>query len=481
MSTSATAPGAKRKLPRSAWLIGTSAAMLGVIYGYDQSNIAGAQLFIEQALNVSTEQIETIATAVPYGMLIGTLLGGSFSNRFGRKSTTLAVVFGYVVFCLAQAAAWDFTSMMVSRVLLGFTIGVSLIAVPVFIAESVAARVRGGTLVMYQVAGVCGIIIALVVAFVLRNVNPDTNWRWMLGVAAIPAVALLPLLLKVPETSRWLMMKGRRDEALASLTKVDPEVDQNAVLDDIQAAIDAEKGGAFSEMLRRPYLRATVFVVVLGLLIQITGINATITYGPKIFKAMGYESTGQQLSSSLFVQICALIAVLISMRVVDRWGRRPILKTGIGIMILAQVMMVITFATVTNDQYASWQKALGFAGLALINVGFVFGFGALVWVYSSESFPARLRAYGAGAMMTADIFGNILIVQFFLTVMNDIGGATSFGIFGVLAVFALFFVHKFAPETKGREVDEIRHFWENGGKWPAKTQSVGGSAGGKAG
>lgn len=469
--TSDTTAAPKSKLPKGAARVGVTAALLGVIYGYDQSNIAGAQIFIEQDLNVSLAQIETIATAVPYGMLVGTLLGGLFSNRLGRKRTTILVVLGYIVFCLFQAMAWSFTSMMVARVLLGFVIGVSLIAVPVFIAESVAARIRGGTLVMYQVAGVCGIIIALIVAFLLRDMDTGYNWRLMLGVAAIPALAILPLMFRVPETSRWLMMAGRREDALASLQQIEPDADHELLLDDIQEAIDEEQGGAFSEMVHKPYLRATIFVIVLGLLIQITGINATITYGPKIFAAMGYTTVGSQLAAALTVQILALIAVLISMRIVDRWGRRPILMTGIGIMIFAQVLMVITFATVTKLPngdlvFADWQKALGFAGLALINIGFVFGFGALVWVYSSESFPARLRAYGAGAMMTADIVGNIIIVQFFLTVMNDLGGAVSFGIFAALAVFALVFVYLFAPETKGRQVDDIRHFWENGGKWP---------------
>lgn len=205
----------------------------------------------------------------------------------------------------------------------------------------------------------------------------------------------------------------------------------------------------------------------LGFFIQITGINATVTYGPKIFKAMGIESDSQTLLLNVGIQFIALIAVLISMRTVDRWGRRPILLTGISIMIAAQIAMIVTFATQQGDTFAQWQVVLGFLGIAFINIGFVFGFGALVWVYASEAFPARLRAYGASAMLTADLVANWIIANFFLSAMEKVGGAVAFGFFAFMAVLAWIFVWRLAPETKGRELEEIRHYWENGGKWVA--------------
>ena len=218
-------------------------------------------------------------------------------------------------------------------------------------------------------------------------------------------------------------------------------------------------------MLQKPYLRATVFVVGLGFFIQITGINATIAYGPKIFQAMGVTTNSQSLLMAMLVQLIALIAVLASMSVVDRWGRRPILLTGISIMIVSQLAMVVTFATQDGDTFTTGQVVLGFIGLAGINIGFVFGFGALVWVYSSESFPARLRGYGSSAMLGSDLLANIIIVQFFLTVLNSIGGAWSFGMFAILAGLAWIFVWRLAPETRGRELEEIQDYWVNGGRW----------------
>ncbi|MEY2964459.1 MAG: hypothetical protein RLZZ228_272 [Actinomycetota bacterium] len=458
------------RIPRSAWTVALSAATLGVIYGYDGSNVAGAQLYFQDffGLNNDDSSVETIVTATIYGELIGVLLAGFIINRFGRKPTIVAVAVGYVAFCLASALALTPVMLGVSRLLLGVAIGISLVAVPIFVAESVPARIRGATLVAYQVAAVVGLIIGYLAALALSGLAETINWRLMLGLAAVPAIILIPALLRLPETARYLAMKGRLDEARASLSRVDPGADIDAELARLAASSGQASAGRLREMVRRPYLRATVFVVGLGFFIQITGINATVAYGPRIFEAMGVTTKTASILMSTLVQCIALVAVLASMGVVDRWGRRPILLTGISIMIASQLLMAVVFATQQGATFTTLQTVLGFVGLAGINVGFVFGFGALVWVYSSESFPARLRGYGSSAMLGADLLANIIIVQFFLTVLNAIGGSWSFGVFAILAVLAWFFVWRLAPETKGRELEEIQGYWANGGHWPGK-------------
>ncbi|MDZ7577454.1 MAG: sugar porter family MFS transporter [Candidatus Nanopelagicales bacterium] len=467
---SATETEHKKEPKSSVKIVALTAATLGIIYGYDNGNIGGAQIFFEVDLDLNTEQVELVTAMIVWGEIIGCVLGGFVTNALGRKKTMILVAAGYMVFCLTSGLSVSAVDLEISRFFLGVTIGISLIAAPVFIAESVPARIRGATLVMYQVTCVSGIILGLLGSLWLAPLSDDLNWRLMLGLAALPAFLLIPILFTVPETANWLMMKGRREEALASLRHLDPNIDPEPQIAEMEATIAEQTGGALGEMLRKPYLRATVFVVVLGFFIQITGINATVTYGPQIFKAMGIESNEQSLLMAALVQVIALVAVVLSMSFIDKIGRRVTLLTGIGIMIVAQIMLVVTFATQKGDTLNSQQILLGFLGLALINVGFVFGFGALVWVYSTESFPARLRAYGASAMLTADLVANLLIAQFFLTVMSAIGGAWSFGMFAILAVLAWLFVFRFAPETKGRPLDDIRLFWENGGKWPKEAE-----------
>ena len=184
-------------------------------------------------------------------------------------------------------------------------------------------------------------------------------------------------------------------------------------------------------MFRKPFLRATLFVVGLGFFVQITGINAIVYYSPRIFQAMGFEGNFALLGLPALVQVAGLAAVFVSMFLVDRLGRRPILLTGIGIMIIANALLVAVF-TVGSD-FGGALTALGFLGLLLFTVGFTFGFGALVWVYAGESFPARLRSLGSSAMLTSDLVANVAVAAVFLTLLTRLGGAGTFVVFGLLA------------------------------------------------
>jgi SP family galactose:H+ symporter-like MFS transporter len=457
-----------RNTSRLGLLVAVAAATVGVIYGYDSSNIAGALLFMTKDFGLSTGQQQLVTTAVVVGEVLGALFGGALANRIGRKKSMLAVAATFAGFSLLSALAWSVPSLMVARFLLGLTIGVSVVVVPVFVAESAAPEVRGALLVLYQVATVIGIIAGYLVAWALSGTE---SWRWMLGIAAIPGTLIFFLLLRLPDTARWYMMRGRRADAERVLAQVEPGSDIKADLDDMEAALSEEQQGKrgilslIGEMLRKPFLRATVFVVGLGFFVQITGINAIVYYSPRIFEAMGFQGNFALLGLPALVQVAGLAAVFVSLILVDRMGRRPILLTGIGIMILANVLLVAVFSI--GSEFGGALTALGFLGLLLFTVGFTFGFGALVWVYAGESFPARLRSLGSSAMLTSDLVANVAVAAIFLTLLTRLGGAGTFIVFGVLAVAAFAFVFKLAPETKGRHLEEIRHYWENGGKWPS--------------
>jgi SP family galactose:H+ symporter-like MFS transporter len=464
-----------RNTSRLGLLVAVAAATVGVIYGYDSSNIAGALLFMTEDFGLSTGQQQLVTTAVVVGEVLGALCGGALANRIGRKKSMLAVAATFAGFSLLSALAWSVPSLMVARFLLGLTIGVSVVVVPVFVAVSAAPEVRGALLVLYQVATVTGIIAGYLVAWALSGTE---SWRWMLGMAAIPGALIFFLLLRLPDTARWYMMRGRRAAAERVLAQIEPGSDIKADLDDIEAALAEEEQGKrgilslIGEMLRKPFLRATVFVVGLGFFVQITGINAIVYYSPRIFEAMGFQGNFALLGLPALVQVAGLAAVFVSLILVDRMGRRPILLTGIGIMILANALLVSVFSI--GSEFGGALTALGFLGLLLFTVGFTFGFGALVWVYAGESFPARLRSLGSSAMLTSDLVANVAVAAIFLTLLTRLGGAGTFIVFGVLAVAAFAFVFKLAPETKGRHLEEIRHYWENGGKWP--TTSVAATA-----
>lgn len=443
-------------------LIALAAASLGVIYGYDISNIAGALLFVTDEFGLSTGQQELVTTAVVVGEIAGALTGGALANAIGRQRSMVLVAAGYVLFALLGAVSVSMWTLLTARLLLGVTIGVSVVVVPVFVAESAPARVRGSLLVAYQVATVAGLICGYLAAYLLAGAH---GWRWMLGLAALPAALTLLLLLRMPDTARWYALKGRIDDARRALQRVEPHADVEHELAEIRGALREETGAAFVEMLRPPYLRATAFVIGLGFFIQITGINAIVYYSPRLFAAMGFTGHFALLVLPALVQTAALAAVVVSLFLVDRVGRRPILLGGIGTMLAADVLLIGVFATGAGPVF-------GLAGVLIFTLGFTFGFGALVWVYAGESFPARLRSLGSSAMLTSNHIANAIVAALFLTVLQSLGGATTFAVLAGFAVAAFGVVYRYAPETKGRQLEEIRHFWENGGRWPDELASA---------
>lgn len=445
-------------------LIAVAAASLGIVCGYDLSNIAGALLFITNEFNLTVRKQELLTTMVVIGQVCGALSGGVLANAIGRKRSMMLVAGGYAVFSLLAAASVSMPWLMAARLLLGMTIGLSAVVVPVFIAESAPAHLRGSLLVTYQVATVLGIIAGYLVAFVLAD---SGSWRWMLGLAAVPALLVLPLLYRMPDTARWYLFKNRVDDARRALLRVEPNRDVEQELTEIADAMREEKSGTFVEMLRPPYLRATAFVVGLGFFAQLTGINGIIYYSPLLFEAMGFEGNFALLVLPALVQLASLGAVLVSLLLVDRLGRRPILLSGIAAMILGDLVLIAVFAA-----RSSAVSGFGYCGLLLFTMGFTFGFGALIWVYAGESFPAHLRSLGSSAMLTANLMANALVAAVFLTMLNTLGGAGMFGMFGLLATAGFVLVYRFAPETKGRQLEDIRHFWENNGRWPDETLSV---------
>jgi len=443
---------------RRSLLVGLTAASVGVIYGYDLSIIAGAQLFITEQFGLTTRQQELLTTMVVIGQIVGALGAGVLANAIGRKKSVLLILIAYAVFALLGAFSVSFPMLLTARFLLGLTIGVTVVVIPVYVAETAPAAVRGSLLTAYQLAIVSALIIGYLTGYLLAGTH---SWRWMLGLAAVPATLLLPLVIRLPETARWYLLKGRVDDARVALLRVEPTANVEQELAEIGRPL-GEGSGGFSEMLRPPYLRATIFVIILGFLIQITGINAIIYYSPRIFEAMGFTGNFALLALPALVQVAGLAAVCTSLLLVDRVGRRPILLSGIAMMIVADIVMMAVF---TQGHLGGAGLVFGFGGVLLFIIGYTLGFGSLGWVYASESFPTRLRSIGSSTMLTSNLVGNAIVAAVFLTMLHSLGGAGTFAVFAVLAVAALGFVYRYAPETKGRQLEDIRHFWENGGRW----------------
>ncbi len=446
--------------------VALAAATVGVVYGYDTGSIAGALLFIPAQFKLSTNATEWIATFTGIGLIVGALAANRIADRLGRKAAMIIVAVGFTVFAVLQGVATGIVWLDVTRVLLGVSIGISTVAAPVFIAESAPVKIRGGLIVGYQVATVVGIMVAYFADYVLAG---SGSWRIMLALSAVASALVLILLVRLPDTPRWYLMRGRRDDALRTLDRIDPSGDSQRSVREIEGDLSSERGGSVLEMLRLPYVRPTVFVLVLGFLVQITGINAVTYYSPFIFHAIGWKGNIVLLIQAL-IEVFSVGATVIAVLVVDRLGRRRTLLIGVGVMIASNAVMVAVYAAGTS--FTGLQSALGFVGILFFTAGFNFGFGAMVWVYASESFPSRLRTSGASAMLTADLLANLLISRFFLTVLKDMGGTGTFALFLGLALVSFVFIAIWAPETKGRPLEAIRIYWENGGRWPPEEETL---------
>ena len=453
--------GRRRFVSRLNVLIAGTAAIVGLIYGYDLGAIASAILFLGPDFQLSDFMISVVTSAVVLGQLFGAFSAGRISNTIGRKRTMVGVALGYAAFAGLQGLAPNEWFLTVVRFLLGFIIGVSIVTAPAYIAESSPIRVRGSMIVTFQVATVAGIAISYFAGAALAGLE---SWRLILSLSAIPALIVLLLVARLPDTPRWHLMNGRRDEAVDLIQRVEPDVDPEEEADRIEEDLRYEEKGSFAELFQGHFRKAGFFVIGLGFLVQITGINAIVYYSPTIIQQVGVTDPFTAIAVNGLIQLAGVVAVVVSFLVVDRWGRRPTLLTGIGTMGTANAVLVLAFALGASP-------TITFIGILLFIVGFNFGYGSLVWVYASESFPVRLRTQGGSAMLTSDLFANFIVGVVFLNELGALGGSVTFGIFLVLAIVSFVFVYSLAPETKGRQLEAIRTYWYNGGRWPEEVET----------
>ena len=442
--------------------IGGTAAIIGIIYGYDLGAIAAAILFLEPDLGLSTFMVSVVTATVVLGQLFGAFSAGSITNRLGRKRTMVGIALGYVIFAALQGVAPNEWFLIAARFLLGFTIGVSIVTAPAYIAESSPRSVRGSMIVTFQVATVAGIAVSYFVGAALAGLE---SWRLILSLSAIPALIVLFFVIRLPDTPRWYLMNGQREEALDLIRRVQGDVDPEEEMQRIEEDLAYEEKGSFAELFQGRFRLAGFFVVTLGFLVQITGINAIVYYSPTIIQEVGVTDPFQAIIVNGFIQVAGVVAVVVSFLVVDRWGRRPTLLTGVGTMVVANAILIVAFALGPS-------AILAFIGILLFIVGFNFGYGSLVWVYASESFPARLRTQGGSAMLTSDLLANFIVGVVFLSALGALGGSLTFGIFCGLAIISFIFIYVLAPETKGRQLEAIRHYWYNHARWPEEAEKT---------
>ena len=435
---------------RSVYLPAMVAAIGGLLFGFDTAVINGAIVFIKQQFGLSDSQTEIAASSLLLGCVVGASVAAFTSDRFGRKRVLLAAATLFTLSSMGAALPRNLIEFAVARLVGGVAIGIASTLSPLYIAEISPAKKRGLLVSLNQLAIVTGILLSYSVSYLLTGAGP-ANWRWMFGSAAVPSIAFFCTLLFIPESPRWLMQKGREQEAEHFLAQIVGPQAASGEIEGIRAAISEESG----DLLDPAFRKALIVAILIALFSQFTGINTIIYYGSIVFlEHVPHQTASTALWANVIIGAINFVATVAGMLLIDRSGRKSLLMTAFGGMALS----LVAVSAAIHFQ-ASGVIVLVFV-LAYVAC-FAVGVGTGTWVLMSEICPTRVRGR---AMSVATVFlwcGTLLVTLTFLSLVNLFTAAGVFLLYAIFSVAAFLFVWRGVPETKGRTLEEIEKFWLN--------------------
>ncbi len=437
-----------------AWFVSLVAACSGLLFGFDIAVINGAIVFLRQEWALSETATEAAASSLLFGCVFGAALGGWLSDRFGRRRVLLFSALLFAFSALGTALPRTFAEFAAARFAGGLAIGVASLLAPLYIAEVSPAAMRGRLVALNQMTIVTGILLAYVINWMLAGAGTG-NWRWMFAVAAVPAFLFLIALFYVPESPRWLVERGKEEEARQILTRISGPAAADADLPAIRAAI-AEESGTFSEIFQPAMRKPLVLAIVLAVMQQWTGINTVLFYGSVILnEKVGGQSAADAIGANVLVGVVNFFATVVALWTIDRLGRRKLLILSAAALGLGQAGLAWAFL---RPEPAA---AVVIPLMLFCAAAFAVGLGPGVWVMLSEIFPNRIRGRAMG-LATVSLWLACTVLTFtFLSICSVTGPSGAFSLYGLMCLFTVWFVARFAPETKGRSLEEIERFWKS--------------------
>ncbi|MFD3595667.1 sugar porter family MFS transporter [Nocardia sp. NPDC058640] len=426
------------------------AALGGALFGYDTGVISGVLVYLTPDFGLSQTQVGIITSSLLIGAAIGSVTGGWMADRWGRRMTLLFAGGLFFVGAIAQALAPDATVMVITRLFLGVAVGTASLVVPMYVSEISPPTYRGRLVSMNSLMIASGQLLAYIVNALLA---PTGNWRLMLAMAAIPAAALVIGMYYMPDSPRWYLKQGRDADAKKVLEQsYYPENVDSTIVDikKTEAADEAVKD-SLGNQLRKPKVRALFYTGVgLAIIQQFVGVNTVIYYAPSTLTKAGMGDNAA-VTSSIGIGIGAVIGVVISMSLIDKVGRRPLMFVGLAIMVVALVGMGVI-------ERLTQSTATGYVLLALMVVyvsAFQLGVGVPTWLLLAEIFPAPIRATAMSICTLIIWMGNFIVSLVFPPLGDLWGASTMFFIFAVVSALSLVFCYRRVPETMGESLDEI--------------------------
>jgi SP family arabinose:H+ symporter-like MFS transporter len=430
-------------------LLAATTAISGFLFGFDTAVINGVLLLLRRQFALSNLQTEIAASSLLVGCLLGAAGASIIGDRYGRRRSLIASALLFALSSFGAALASTITSFSAARLFGGLAIGLASVLTPIYIAEIAPSKNRGALVSLNQLAIVVGILSAYLVNWQVARLG-ESSWRWMLAAAAVPSIAFLFGLLLIPESPRWLISTGRRDQGERILARIVGERSATQQVEAVEQAAAGEEG-SWHELLS-PNMRKRLAVgMLLALFSQITGINAVLYYGSIIVSEhFPGQSTSIALIANVIIGMVNLLFTIVAMVFLDRWGRRAILIISSGGMAIALVFLVIGL----NVDGAS--PILMLASILLYVACFALGMGPGPWLIISEIFPTKVRGRAA-SIATSTLWSGTLLVTFtFLSLVKILDLWGTFAIYAALSCLCCIFVWKMVPETKGRSLEQIQ-------------------------
>ncbi len=445
---------------RNVIITAATAGLAGLLFGYDTGVIAGALLQITPDFGLGSFASGLVVGAVPIGAVLGAWIASSSSDKYGRRSLILTAGIIFIIGAIVSAISPDTLILVLSRVVIGVAIGVASAVAPVYISEIAPPDIRGRLVTFFQLAVTVGILVAYLVGLAFADANE--GWRWMLGLGAVPAIALVIGIVRLPSSPRWLLMVGREDDARAALQRVRTEGPDAIELEikEIQTSMDIHEG-SWKDLLA-PAVKAALLVGIgLAILQQITGINTVIYYAPTIIQETGIDSDFSSILASLGVGVINVIMTVVALRLLDSRGRRELLFIGVSGISFSLFLLGLAFLVGADK---TWATVMAIGSLMLFVCSFAVWLGPIFWLLNAEIYPLSVRSKAASAGTMTNWFFNFLVSLTFLPLIDLLSQTGAFWFYGAIGLVTLWFCWKFVPETKGRSLEQINDIFETRAK-----------------